>query len=519
MGGPAGFSPLSPALARKRVSSPRDGGYRSRWPAASRFIVVLLILYAAKQVFSVAAFYPFSGHDELAHYSYVRTLVSEGRLPVLPDLDAWRDGLSGGEPPPTDGIPAELYPYCRYTLDWYCEPDNPRWQDIPPRIVTVPGLGYFPSGYQYAANHPPLYYAVMAPLYALSSSLSPVAQHYLMRLAAIPLGMLTVYAAYRATRTLFPGDAFLTVTVPGLVAFQPQISYEAAMVNNDIVAIALTSLLLWGLIVGLRDQFPLRLCVTLGVLLGLDLLAKGTALTIVPVIAAAVFLALGWRDWRGWLARGAAMAIPAALLAAPWYLFLYRTYGDFSGLARVAELQYWNSPMGTFWELLSDPQFVSDRFRETWGEFGWRLIHLSQPLLWAIAIPTIVAVVGLVVYAVAAWRGLPLAAGDPVAQPASWQGKALVILLVSCVLAYLAVIQFGTSFALSQARYFFPVVVASALLAMLGLRTLLPRSVRPAGQGIVLSALVVLNVIITMAYVLPFTATVDEPFMTWPWGG
>ena len=121
-------------------------------------------------------------------------------------------------------------------------------------------------------------------------SASPVAQHYLLRMAAIPFGLLTVYAAYRATRSLFPGDAFLTVTVPALVAFQPQISYEAAMVNNDIVAIALTSLVLWGVIAGMRERFPLRLCAVLGVVLGLDLLAKGTAITVAPIIAAAVVL-------------------------------------------------------------------------------------------------------------------------------------------------------------------------------------------------------------------------------------
>src|ERR687898_398321 len=290
-----------------------------RWPQATRFIVVLLLLYAVKQIFSVAAYYPFSGHDELAHFSYVQTLASEGRLPELPDLAAWRAGLRGGDPPLTDEIPAELYPYCRFTLDWYCDPDSPRWGDDPPRIVTVPGMGYFPPGYKYAANHPPLYYAAMVPLYAASSAASPIAQQYLLRLAAIPFGLVTVYAAYRATRSLFPGDAFLTVTVPALVAFQPQISYEAAMVNNDIVAIALTSLILWGVIAGMRDRFPLRLCAALGFALGLDLLAKGTAIVVAPIIAAAVVLAVGWRDWRGLLTRGVVMGIPAVLLSAPWY--------------------------------------------------------------------------------------------------------------------------------------------------------------------------------------------------------
>jgi 4-amino-4-deoxy-L-arabinose transferase-like glycosyltransferase len=488
-------------------------------PGATRFIVVLLVLYAVKQLFSVAAYYPFSGHDELAHFSYVRTLASEGRLPELPDLAAWRAGLRGGEPPPTDEIPAELYPYCRFTLDWYCDPDSPRWGTDPPRIVTVPGMGYFPSGYQYAANHPPLYYATMVPLFAAASGASPVVQQYLLRLAAIPFGLLTVYAAYRATRSLFPGDAFLTVTVPAFVAFQPQISYEAAMVNNDIAAIAVTSLILWGVIVGMRDCFPLRLCAALGVALGLDLLAKGSAITVAPIIAAAVVLGAGWRDWRGLFVRGGVIGIPTLLLAGPWYLFLYRTYGDFSGLARVKELQYWNGPMGSFFKLLTDPDFIVNRFRETWGEFGWRQIHLRQELLWAIAIPTMLASVGLAVYAFLVWRNLPISRGDSVMRPAAWQRNTLIILFLTCVVAYLAVVQFGTEFALSQARYYFPAVNAGALLLMLGLRTLLPGPARPAAQGIVFGALVVLNIVIMTSYVLPFTATVDQPTVTWSWGG
>src|SRR5918996_6367090 len=130
-----GDSSLSSTAGSKRWSLSRlQGG--GRWPEATRFIIVLLILYAVKQVFSVAAYYPFSGHDELAHFSYVRTLASEGRLPQLPELRTWRAGLNGGDPPPTDEIPAELYQFCRFSLDWYCDPDSPRWGDNPPRIVT-----------------------------------------------------------------------------------------------------------------------------------------------------------------------------------------------------------------------------------------------------------------------------------------------------------------------------------------------------------------------------------------------
>jgi hypothetical protein len=104
-------------------------------------------------------------------------------------------------------------------------------------------------------------------------------------------------------------------------------------------------------------------------------------------------------------------------------------------------------------------------------------------------------------------------------RPKAWQRNTLIILFLTCVVAYLAVVQFGTEFALSQARYYFPAVNAGALLLMLGLRTLLPGPARPAAQGIVFGALVVLNIVIMTAYVLPFTATVDQPTVTWSWGG
>ena len=90
------------------------------------FIAALILVYIVKQLFLVAAFYPFSGHDELAHFSYVRTLVTEARIPVLPDLREWRNGLDGGVAPPTDEIPDDLYPYCRFALDWFCDPEDPR---------------------------------------------------------------------------------------------------------------------------------------------------------------------------------------------------------------------------------------------------------------------------------------------------------------------------------------------------------------------------------------------------------
>ncbi|MDP9368549.1 MAG: hypothetical protein M3Q03_09800, partial [Chloroflexota bacterium] len=45
---------------------------------ARQFVLVLLTLYLAKQAIYVVAFPPFTGHDEVAHYAYLRTVATEG---------------------------------------------------------------------------------------------------------------------------------------------------------------------------------------------------------------------------------------------------------------------------------------------------------------------------------------------------------------------------------------------------------------------------------------------------------
>jgi 4-amino-4-deoxy-L-arabinose transferase-like glycosyltransferase len=343
----------------------------------------------------------------------------------------------------------------------------------------------------------------MTPLYWASDRYSPETQQYLLRMAAIPFGIATVVLAFLLARTLFPGDKFLAMAVPTFVAFQPQISYEASMVNNDILAIALYSLILYLVVVGIRDRFPIRTTLVIGLALGLALLTKGTALTVAPVIALAILLAVGWKNVRGWIGRGALVAMPAAVLAAPWYVFLYRTYGNLDGLDQIEALQYWNNPAGTFFGMLTDRQFVIMRFRETWGEFGWRDIPLSTTLLWIIAIPTMLAIVGLVRYLIVATRREPPETTDPVLRLARWQWIGLAMLGLVCVISYLAVIQFGTRFALTQARYFFPAVNAGTLLLMLGLRTIIPKSFHGYAQGALFAALFLLNAVILTQYVIP----------------
>jgi 4-amino-4-deoxy-L-arabinose transferase-like glycosyltransferase len=475
------------------------------WPLLRQFMFALMVLYIGKQIFLAVLAPSFSGHDEVAHYSYLRMVATEHRVPELIDLEAFRAAAAAREELPGDFLPDELFQYCSYVLDWnYCT--EAQWKDNPPHAVTL-GDDLYPYGYQYAATHPPLYYMLMTPVYLATDDLTPEGQLYWLRVASIPFGIMTVLLAYFLVTTLFPGNIFLGITVPAFVAFQPQISYEASMFNNDIVAIALFSLILYLLVLGIRDRFPTKICVLTGAVFGLALLSKGTSMTAAPVIAFAIILGVGVKNVRRWIIAGAITGGVTLLLSWPWYLFLYRTYGNFSGLDQLEDLQYWNyqyRDKPSILDQLWNRDFAALRWNETWGEFGWRRIPLGNGILWAIGIPCLVALVGFFYYCVLIFRRRHRdSETDPVLRPTRWQLLSILLLVATVVISYFAILQFGTRFSLTQARYYFPAINAIAIILMVGLRTLTPRAAdRYVAAGVIV-ALIAMNVAIYTVYVIP----------------
>jgi 4-amino-4-deoxy-L-arabinose transferase-like glycosyltransferase len=358
----------------------------------------------------------------------------------------------------------------------------------------------------------------MTPLYWLTKFLSPEGQLIWFRLAAIPLGMLTVLFAYLTTRTLFPRDRFLAMVVPAIVAFEPQVSYEAAMLNNDILAICLTGAIVWMTAVGLRRRFPLWNCLTIGSLFGLALLAKTTSVTVAALIAVGMVLGLGWRQWRSWLFRGAITGITTALIVWPWYVYMYRTYGDFNALSRIRALQWWNYPNGTPPTILSqltDPNFFWAIWGGLWGGFGWFLIPLSDKLLGRLLLVMLFAMVGLAILAVRGGMSqsprmrclMPSLATSLRVDRVQFAG--LMMLGAMAAVSYLALLQFGTEFQGTQARYAFPAVTSVAILVACGFRAWFPQRWLPGVAASIIFGLVVLNVAIYTNYVIPWV--IDHP--------
>ena len=479
------------------------------WPVARQYLAVLLIIFAVKQAFNVVVFPPFTGHDEVVHYAYIRTVATEHRVPVIPDLEEWQEAWSARRPMETDYLPTELYQYCRYVLDWnYCT--DPRYIDNPPRGVTLSGE-LFPHGWQYAANHPPLYYLLMTPIYLAIDGVSLETQQYILRAAAIPIGLVIVLLTYLIAGLLFPADRLIKAVAPTFVAFQTQVSYEAAMINNDIVLIAIFTLLIYMLIRGIRSGFTLHMAAAIGLVLGLGLLTKGSMIGAVPLIAFAFVAGEGPRRVKRWLALGGVSVAAAGLVAWPWFAFLYRTYGNLTGLEQIKALQFkWTyrfQDAPSFFDLLFNrgrfgEGFAQLRWRETWGEFGWRLIHLDTWLLAAIGVPLLVlAVTAIAALVRASWQRFRRIGEAGLSRE---QVLGLWLLIGVALISYAAMVEFGTTFALTQARYYFQAVGAVAIVIAYGLSVLVPRSWRPYASGVFLALMVTANLVIYTQYVIPY---------------
>ena len=411
-------------------------------------LILILLVYLVLGILYAVYTPAWQAPDEPAHYNYVRYLVQNGAFPVLQMGD---------------------YPHT------YME--EIKSQHFPP------SMSIDPIRYEY--HQPPLYYVLAAPVFALSGgALLPL------RLFSVLLGAGLVLLVYLIARRVAPARPFIAVAAAAFAAYLPQHLASASQAGNDILAELLLAMVLyvlvdWSVLPASRfaagRAFSFRhgpgARLTLGLLLGLVLITKTTAYIAVP-LAGGVLLWLWLRERapaRCILGDVALVALPAAVLALPWYARDIAVYGwpDFLGLNRhdaivVGQMRTAEFLTQSGWNGYLD-RMLTFTFKSFWGVFGWLGVFMDARVYVLLTLFSGAMLGGLLLrlYAGRAHpSGAAVSSAAVLGAPAS--GLGLRLLAISALLTLLVYAWYNMQFVQTQGRYLFTALVPVAIAVAMG---------------------------------------------------
>lgn len=334
------------------------------------------------------------GPDEPAHMGYVLFLARERRLPVQRADPTQSDVAGEGHQPPL------AYLLALPAVFW-----------LPPSSQQV--MFSANPGFRWNGGNEPAAFMRSSNEYWPWSGLT-LAWH-LARLCSTLFGALTVYCVWGAARTLIvswelwhlengrpvhvmaggrlQGDYALLAAA--LVAFNPQFLFTSALVTNDTLLSALSAALFWLCLFSPRPPplVPRYLSLWAGGLFGLALLAKQSALLLIPLLL--------WMSWC--LARGSVGRLvrsvviwssTALLLAGWWFGRNWLLYGDPMGLAKF-QSTYATQPFD--WHSVSAwSAALGQLFASFWAWFGWLSLPVPAWVIWCYIALVLAALVGVV---------------------------------------------------------------------------------------------------------------------------
>jgi len=251
-----------------------------------------------------AAFMPPWGlMDEPQHLHYVRELADSGRAPV-----------AGADLLPQDLVD-NMFAERRWELF--------RW-DLPERRDAA-GIGL--SGHSYEGYHPPLYYALLAPIHWLWSG-SLAGELYALRLVTVLLSLVSLALVYAAAREAFPQRRTVALLAVALLACSPERMHATSRLNNDALLETWGALTLWLCVVVIQRGLTFGRTASIGAAFCGGVLTKASMLAFAPLPLAAIALR---RSDPGVLAKSLVMAAVVGVGLAPWVAHNLSTYGDWSG--------------------------------------------------------------------------------------------------------------------------------------------------------------------------------------------
>lgn len=285
----------------------------------------------------IAIMPPFEGFDEPAHYASLRQIADTGTIPLygksfLPqDVADYRGPVAYRTlmPPFDSGL---VYP------EFFAQPElvDRFMRDYRQTRAPQP---YVPSTeLNWEAQHPPLYYMLLAPLLRLFGSTPFVTQILILRTASYGLALGGVLFGLLA----IPWSGSIVKTQAAITGFLlypimlPMFFPEFARIGNDSLCLLFAGMTAFCLNKTIENEYRMVWPLALGIALGLGLLTKAFFLPVTASVVAFLLLGLwyGRRDkaWRLLRIRnGTVAAAVAVIIGGGWYVHNMIAQGDLIG--------------------------------------------------------------------------------------------------------------------------------------------------------------------------------------------
>lgn len=412
------------------------------------FIVAVYFVFAG----TYAVVTPmFESPDEPAHFEYVRYVALHRALPIEPRPE-FPDHLQ------TAGHPPLYYALGALAAGWVNLAEYKPLRKNPYFSYGPDSLGA--NVFQHSS-------AEAFPWQGI-----PLAVH-LLRGMSILMGAGTIVATYRLGRVLFPEEVTLSLLAAATLAFVPQFIFISASVNSDSLVNLLSAVAMVEIAQIARNEtriacndthiaynemrFP-RDVILLGITVGLAVLAKASALVLVPLALAGIIWASP-RAWRLWLRGSIVFLIAFAVTAGWWFVRNLLLFGDPLAL-RWWEIAYASARRTAPLAPGEIPSFLTAAWISFWGNFGWGNLNADDWVYIALAVASAAAVIGL---------GLRRVRRDPAPR-----GFWLLIGDVGAVAVLFAWYYNSFPEGGSQGRYMFTALPAIAILLVYGWSAFLP---------------------------------------------
>lgn len=393
-------------------------------------LAVILCLYLVIGIAFALAFPLGEAPDEPGHFTYIRYLALNRKLPVLKPIYAENETVAAHHPPAYYALMATVVgPFVDGNLHLYRNPLFD-WGWKTPHFLRGPAHSFPWQGDHLA--------------------------WYIARFASLLLGLSTLLMIYVIGRHTF-GSEMAAVACVAYVALNPQFIYLNGYTNNDLLATLAGTMLILAALIFYHNPTLLNATFS-AIAVSLAALAKPTSLALVP----GLFLALILR-WRHLPAKFkpkilAILCLIPVLLSGWWFLRNLALYGDpmaISALKVTFHQNCYPAPL-SIPELirLFRPMFTQT-FKSSWGYFGWLTLPLPDQVFLVIFALHVVAALGLLAKM-----------GSLIKKPEAW------ILMLSGLSLFASFLQNNRIMTSTgwQGRFLFPAISVMAIAFIAGWR-------------------------------------------------